>query len=108
MISYVRCIFDPPNRLCMRGQLAESVGEVVYAMEDDSHYEENLEQENHCRAPLHEECLKHHGYKGDPGVTAETCGAIGGRVQMILVWMRTLVVRNAFYLRRLKVTRVRP
>ena len=30
-----------------------------------------------CRAPLHEDCPKHHGHKGDPGVTLGTCGAIG-------------------------------
>ena len=30
-----------------------------------------------CHVPLHEECLKHHGRKGDPGVTPGTCGAIG-------------------------------
>ena len=31
-----------------------------------------------CRTPLYEECPKHHGHKGDPGVTLGTCGAIGG------------------------------
>ena len=28
-------------------------------------------------APLFEECLQHHGHKGDPRVTLRTCGAIG-------------------------------
>ena len=41
-----------------------------------------------CRAPHLEECLQHHGQKGDPGVMPETCGAIGERAQGILVWMR--------------------
>ena len=41
-----------------------------------------------CRAPLLEECPQHHGHKGDPGVTPGTCGAIGERTQVILVWVR--------------------
>ena len=41
-----------------------------------------------CRAPLLEECPQHHGHKGDPGMTPETCGAIGERAQVILVWVR--------------------
>ena len=40
-------------------------------------------QEYH--APLHKECPNHHGHKGDPGVTPETCGAVGKRTQVILV-----------------------
>ena len=40
------------------------------------------------RTPLYEECPKHHGHKGDPGVTPGTCGAIGERAQVILVWVR--------------------
>ena len=40
-----------------------------------------------CRAPLLEECPQHHGHKGDPGVTPGTCGAIGERAQVILVWV---------------------
>ena len=44
---------------------------------------------NHkCCTHLHEECPKHHGHKGDPGVTPETCGAIGERTQVILLWVR--------------------
>jgi hypothetical protein len=31
----------------------------------------------HCRAPLHKKCMKHHGHKGDPGVTPKVCGAVG-------------------------------
>ena len=41
-----------------------------------------------CRAPLLEECPQHHGHKGDPRVTLETCGAIGERAQVIFVWVR--------------------
>ena len=41
-----------------------------------------------CRAPLLEECPQHHGHKGDPGVMPGTCGAIGERAQVILVWVR--------------------
>ena len=41
-----------------------------------------------CRTPLLEECPQHHGHKGDPRVTLGTCGAIGERAQMILVWVR--------------------
>jgi hypothetical protein len=40
------------------------------------------------RAPLHKECLQHHGHKGDPGVTPGICSAIGERDQVILMWMR--------------------
>ena len=41
-----------------------------------------------CRAPLLEECPQHHGHKREPGVTPGTCGAIGERAQVILVWVR--------------------
>ena len=41
-----------------------------------------------CRAPLLKECPQHHGHKGDPEVTPGTCGAIGERAQVILVWVR--------------------
>ena len=41
-----------------------------------------------CRASLFEECSQHHGHKGDPRVMPGTCGAIGERAQVILVWMR--------------------
>src|SRR6202022_1668765 len=61
-----------------------------------------------CRAPLHEECPKHNGHKGDPGVTHGTCGAVGERAQVILVWARAPGVGNASHPRRLGCTRVRP
>ena len=41
-----------------------------------------------CRAPLLKECPQHHGHKEDPGVTPGTCGAIGERAQVIVVWVR--------------------
>ena len=66
-------------------------------------WERHLLSQSHnailCRTPLHEECMKHHGHKGDLGVTPGTCGAIGGRAPAI---------KNASHPRRLGVTRVRP
>ena len=47
-----------------------------------------LHKWDECRAPLLEECPQHHGHKGDPRVTPGTCGAIGERAQVILVWVR--------------------
>jgi hypothetical protein len=47
-----------------------------------------------CCTPIHEECLQHHGHKGDPGVTLGTCDAIGERAQVILVTVRPLVLRT--------------
>ena len=41
-----------------------------------------------CCAPLFKECSQHHRHKGDPGVTPGTCGAIGERAQVILVWVK--------------------
>ena len=49
------------------------------------------------RAPLHEECLKHHGAQGDPKVTLETCGAVDERAQVILVWVKAPGVGNTSY-----------
>ena len=61
-----------------------------------------------CCAPLHEECPKHHGHKGDPGGTPGTCGAVGERAQVILVWLRASSVGNASYPRRLGLMRISP
>ena len=61
-----------------------------------------------CCTPLHRECSKHHGPKGDSRVTLGTCGAVGERSQMILVWVKTPGVGNAFYPRRLGIIRVWP
>ena len=36
-------------------------------------------------APLHEECLKLHGHKGDVRVRPGTCGDVGEKAPMILV-----------------------
>ena len=33
-------------------------------------------------------CPKHHGHKGDPGVTPGTCGAGGERAQVVESWGR--------------------
>ena len=48
-----------------------------------------------CRAPLHEKCPNHHGYKGYIGVIPMICGVVGERAQMIIVWVRALGVGNA-------------
>ena len=52
--------------------------------------------------------MQHHGHKGDPGVTPGTCGSIGERAQVILVWVRALGRGNASHPQELGVTRVRP
>ena len=61
-----------------------------------------------CCASFHEECLKHHGHKKDPGVTPETCGSVGEKAQVILVWLRASGVGNASHPQRLESTKVRP
>ena len=60
-----------------------------------------------CRVHFHEECLKHHGHKGDPRVTPKTCGAVSERGQVILVWVRAPSDGNTSHPQRLGVTRVR-
>jgi hypothetical protein len=61
-----------------------------------------------CRAPLQNGCPKHHGHKGDPGVTPGTCGAGGEKAQVILMRVRTPGVGNTSHPRRLGVMRVGP
>jgi hypothetical protein len=61
-----------------------------------------------CYSPFHEECPKHHGHKGDPGVTPGTCGPNGERAQVMLVWVRAPGVGNASHPRTLGVIKVRP
>jgi hypothetical protein len=61
-----------------------------------------------CRTPLHKECPKHPGHKGDPEMTPGTCGADGEKAQVILVWVRASGVENASHPRELGVMRVRP
>jgi hypothetical protein len=61
-----------------------------------------------CCAPLQKGCSKHHGHKGDPGVTPGTCGAGSEKAQMILVWVRPPGVGNASHPRSLGVMRVKP
>ena len=41
-------------------------------------------------------------------VTPETCGTIGERTQVIIVWVKAPRVKNASHPHRLGVTRVRP
>ena len=54
------------------------------------------------------ECSKHHGHKGDPGVTPGTCGTVGERAQVILEWVRAPDIGNASHPWKLGVMRVRP
>ena len=61
-----------------------------------------------CCAPLSKECTKHHEQKRDPGVTHGTCGVVGERAQVIIVWVRAQGVRNTSYPRRLEVLEIRP
>ena len=65
-------------------------------------FQKSLERLCSCRTPLHEECPQHHGHKGDPGVTPRTCGAIGERAQVILMWVRVLGVENTTHPWRLR------
>ena len=44
-----------------------------------------------CLAPLKKKCPKHHGHKGDPEVTPETCGADGEKASVILVHLEKWV-----------------
>ena len=48
-----------------------------------------------CCTPLHEECSTNHGQKEDPRVTPKTCGTVGGRAALILLWMRAMSIGNA-------------
>ena len=61
-----------------------------------------------CHPPLHEDCLKYHGHKGDPRVIPKTCGAIGERAQVNLVWTKASDIKNAFHPWKYEVTGVRP
>ena len=61
-----------------------------------------------CHAPLHMECPKHQGHKGNSAMILKTCGAVGERAQVILVWMKTWGVEYVFHPRKLGVMRVRP
>lgn len=61
-----------------------------------------------CHAPLHEECLQHHGHKGDPRVKPKTCGVIDERAQVILVWVRPPDIEYASHPWELGVASVRP
>ena len=83
----------------------------AFSLQDLEGYKEKsiyIQLENNCRAPLHEDCPKHHGHKGDPGMTPGTCCAVGERAQVILVWARAPSVRNSSYPRRLRGMKVGP
>ena len=41
------------------------------------------------------ECPQHHGHKGESRVTPMTCGVIGERAQVILVWLRARTLRTS-------------
>ena len=60
-----------------------------------------------CRTPFLDECPQYHGHKGDFGVTLGTCGAIGERAGVILVWVRAPGCGNASHPQGLGVTRIR-
>ena len=60
-----------------------------------------------CHAPLLQECPQYHGHKGEPKVTPGTCGAIGERIQVILLWVRAPGRGIASHPQELGVTRVR-
>ena len=78
------------------------------AHKDDVGEERDGDVRDHCRSPLHEECPKQYGHNEDFGVAPGTCGAVGERDQMILVWVKALGVGNASQPRRLGFTRVGP
>ena len=61
-----------------------------------------------CRAPLHEDYPQYHGYNGNPRVTWCTCGAIGERVQVILMCVWAIGVEFTSHLWTLTVMRVKP
>ena len=61
-----------------------------------------------CNHQLTQTLSTHHGHKGDPGVTPGTCGTIGERAQILLVWGRALGVENASHPWKIRVRRLRP
>ena len=71
-----------------KGKFSKSEFSKFWKDEQHGKAENYAGQEGNCRAPLLKECPQHHGHKGDPGVTPGTCGAIGERAQVILVWVR--------------------
>ena len=60
------------------------------------------------QSPLHEECPKHHGHKGDPGVTPTICRVVGKMAQVILLWMRAWALGTHPTYKDLESQRVRP
>jgi hypothetical protein len=62
-----------PNRRCELGDMEISVGLPIAHL--------------YMRSVCNTMGPQHHEHKGDPGVTPGTCGAIGERDQVILVWV---------------------
>ena len=60
-----------------------------------------------CHVLFFEGCLQYHMHKGDTKVTFETCGAIGEKAQVSLVWIKILNVENASHSQRLRVVRMK-
>ena len=58
-----------------------------------------------CHIPLNEECPKHHGHKWDLGMTSGTCGNVGEKTQLMLVWMNASGAGIASHPQRLGVTK---
>ena len=48
-----------------------------------------------CCVPLHEKFPQHHVHKEEPEVIPGTCGAVGKRAQVILVWFKAPGVDKA-------------
>jgi hypothetical protein len=61
-----------------------------------------------CLAPLHEDYLEHHAYKGDPIMSPVTCSAIGEKAHLILMWVTTPCVGNASHPQKLGVMMINP
>ena len=66
---------EPPRELIFAKSLLPTLHKQLDSCTKDNKY---------CLPLLHED-PKHHGYKGDPGVTPGSCGAVGEKVQVILM-----------------------
>lgn len=61
-----------------------------------------------CYAPLHEYCTKYHSHNGDPKATPATCGVIGEKTQVMLMWVSVKGVGHPSHQWIVRFTRVRP
>ena len=50
-----------------------------------------------CFTSIHEECLQHHGHKGDPIVTFGTYSTEGEKTQVILIRVKAPSIEIASY-----------